>query len=92
MNHLLGEKVAIVSNKPQTTRTRIAGILTRGEDQFVFIDTPGVHHAKNKLGEYMMKTVDDARDGVDAIMVVVDGTFIGKNRVFAAFCRTDECD
>ena len=57
MNHLLGEKVAIVSPKPQTTRNRIAGILTKGEDQYVFLDTPGVHHAKNKLGEFMMKTV-----------------------------------
>ena len=56
LNRLLGQKIAIVSSKPQTTRNRIAGILTKGEDQFVFLDTPGVHRAKNKLGEFMMKT------------------------------------
>ena len=72
MNHLLGEKVAIVSNKPQTTRTRIAGILTKGEDQFVFIDTPGVHHAKNKLGEYMMKTVRSSVGSADAVILIAD--------------------
>ena len=72
MNHLLGEKVAIVSNKPQTTRTRIAGILTEGEDQFVFIDTPGVHHAKNKLGEYMMKTVRSSVGSADAVILIAD--------------------
>ena len=72
MNHLLGEKVAIVSSKPQTTRTRIAGILTRGEDQFVFIDTPGVHHAKNKLSEYMMKTVRSSVGSADAVILIAD--------------------
>lgn len=72
MNHLLGEKVAIVSNKPQTTRTRIAGILTKDEDQFVFIDTPGVHHAKNKLGEYMMKTVRSSVGSADAVILIAD--------------------
>lgn len=72
MNHLLGEKVAIVSSKPQTTRTRIAGILTKGEDQFVFIDTPGVHHAKNKLGEYMMKTVRSSVGSADAVILIAD--------------------
>ena len=77
MNHLLGEKVAIVSPKPQTTRNRIAGILTKGEDQYVFLDTPGVHHAKNKLGEFMMQSAKEAREGVDAVLVVVDGEHIG---------------
>ena len=72
MNHLLGEKVAIVSSKPQTTRTRIAGILTKGEDQFVFIDTPGVHRAKNKLGEYMMKTVRSSVGSADAVILIAD--------------------
>ena len=57
LNALTGEKIAIVSSKPQTTRNRIAGILTRGEDQYVFLDTPGVHKARTKLGEYMMKSV-----------------------------------
>lgn len=72
MNHLLGEKVAIVSSKPQTTRTRIAGILTKGEDQYVFIDTPGVHRAKNKLGEYMMKTVRSSVGSADAVILIAD--------------------
>jgi len=69
MNHLLGEKVAIVSPKPQTTRNRIAGILTKGEDQYVFLDTPGVHHAKNKLGEFMMKTVRSSVGSADAVIL-----------------------
>ena len=72
MNHLLGEKVAIVSSKPQTTRNRIAGILTKGEDQFVFIDTPGVHKAKNKLGEYMMKTVRSSVGSADAVILIAE--------------------
>lgn len=72
MNHLLGEKVAIVSSKPQTTRNRIAGILTKDEDQFVFIDTPGVHKAKNKLGEYMMKSVRSTVGAADAIILIAD--------------------
>ncbi len=72
MNHLLGEKVAIVSSKPQTTRNRIAGILTKGEDQFVFLDTPGVHRAKNKLGEYMMKTVRSSVGSADAVILIAD--------------------
>ncbi|MBQ8511148.1 MAG: GTPase Era [Clostridia bacterium] len=72
MNQLLGEKVAIVSSKPQTTRNRIAGILTKGEDQFVFIDTPGVHKAKNKLGEYMMKTVRSSVGSADAVILIAE--------------------
>ncbi len=72
MNKLLGEKVAIVSSKPQTTRNRIAGILTKGDDQYVFIDTPGVHHAKNKLGEYMMKSVRSSVGSADAVILIAD--------------------
>lgn len=72
MNHLLGEKVAIVSSKPQTTRNRIAGILTKDEDQFVFIDTPGVHKAKNKLGEYMMKSVRSTVGSADAVILIAE--------------------
>lgn len=78
MNYMVGEKVAIVSDKAQTTRSRLLGVCNRKGAQLVFVDTPGIHKPRTKLGEYMMKTVDDARDGVDAIMVVVDGTFIGK--------------
>lgn len=72
MNRLLGEKVAIVSSKPQTTRNRIAGILTRDEDQFVFLDTPGVHRAKNKLGEFMMKTVRSSVGSADAVILIAE--------------------
>ena len=72
MNKLLGEKVAIVSSRPQTTRNRIAGILTKGEDQYVFIDTPGVHKAKNKLGEYMMKSVRASVGSSDAIILIAE--------------------
>lgn len=75
MNHLLGEKVAIVSSRPQTTRNRIAGILTKGEDQFVFIDTPGVHKAKNKLGEFMMKSVRASVGSADAVILIVEAGY-----------------
>ncbi len=75
MNHLLGEKVAIVSSKPQTTRNRIAGILTRGEDQFVFLDTPGVHKAKNKLGTFMMKTVRSSVGMADAVILIAEAGY-----------------
>ncbi|MBO5258545.1 MAG: GTPase Era [Clostridia bacterium] len=72
MNHLLGEKVAIGSSKPQTTRTRSAGILTKDDDQFVFIATPGVHKAKNKLGEYMMKSVRSTVGSADAVILIAE--------------------
>lgn len=75
MNHLLGEKVAIVSSRPQTTRNRIAGILTKDEDQFVFIDTPGVHKAKNKLGEFMMKTVRSSVGSADAVILIAEAGY-----------------
>ena len=72
LNSILGEKVAIVSNKPQTTRNRITGIFTRGEDQFVFLDTPGMHQPKNSLGEYMVKEADQSMREADAVVLVVD--------------------
>ena len=72
INALVGEKVAIVSWRPQTTRNRILGV-TGGEGwQMAFIDTPGIHGARNKLGEYMMKSVEGALRDVDAVMYVVD--------------------
>ena len=74
MNALVGEKVAIVSKKPQTTRNRITGVLTKGKDQYVFIDTPGLHRPKNLLGEYMMKAVGSASSDADAVMFVVDAS------------------
>ena len=72
LNSILGEKIAIVSNKPQTTRTRITGVLTKGEEQFVFLDTPGLIRAKNKLGDYMVKTISNTIGEVDACLVVVE--------------------
>ncbi len=74
MNRMLGAKVAIVSDKPQTTRTRIMGVLTRGECQLVFIDTPGLHKPRTKLGESMVKAVDDSVGDVDACVLVVDAS------------------
>ncbi len=72
LNRMLGQKVAIVSAKPQTTRTRIMGVLTADETQLVFTDTPGYHRPKNKLGEKMVKAVIDGIDGVDAALLVVE--------------------
>lgn len=74
MNTILGEKVAIVSKKPQTTRNKITGVYTTGNDQYVFIDTPGIHKPKNKLGEYMMKEAGDSTQGADAIVFIVEPT------------------
>ena len=76
MNAMIGEKVSIVSNRPQTTRNRIMGVITREEAQFVFLDTPGIHQPKTRLGEYMMHAVHDAMDGMDCVLVVVDTTHI----------------
>lgn len=72
LNAILGEKVAIVSKKPQTTRNRIAGIHTAGEDQYVFLDTPGMHHPRTRLGDYMVKTTESAIGEVDAVILVVE--------------------
>ncbi len=72
LNRLLGEKIAIVSPKPQTTRTRIMGVLTDGETQLVFTDTPGYHKPKTKLGEKMVKAVGEGIHDVDACLLVVE--------------------
>ena len=72
MNAILGEKVAIVSSKPQTTRNRIIGIHTVGENQFVFLDTPGMHSPKNKLGDYMMGAANSSMRDSDAVILVVE--------------------
>ncbi len=74
LNSLVGEKIAIVSSKPQTTRTRITGLVTENETQYVFMDTPGVHKAKTKLGEHMNKAVKDSVTDVDLILMVADVT------------------
>ena len=71
-NYLVGEKIAIVSNKPQTTRNRICGIVTRGNSQYVFVDTPGFHKARTKLGDYMVNAVRDSISDVDATILVVE--------------------
>ena len=72
MNRILGQKVAIVSDKPQTTRTRIMGVYTRGDDQLVFIDTPGFHKPRNMLDRSMNKAVGDGMSDVDAAVLVVE--------------------
>ena len=72
LNAMLGEKIAIVSSKPQTTRNRITGILTRGEDQFVFLDTPGLHTPRTKLGDYMVKTAENSIGDCDAVILIAD--------------------
>ena len=79
MNALVGEKVAIVSNRPQTTRNRIMGVMTRDDWQMVFLDTPGIHTPRTKLGNYMMQSVREAMDGMDGMMVLVDATAIGEH-------------
>ena len=72
LNRMLGQKIAIVSSKPQTTRTKIMGVLTTGETQLVFTDTPGYHKPHNKLGEKMNEAVGDSIGGVDACLFVVE--------------------
>ena len=72
LNSILGEKVAIVSKKPQTTRNRITGIHTVEEDQFVFLDTPGVHRPRTRLGDYMVKAADDTLGEADAAILVIE--------------------
>ena len=71
-NALVGEKIAIVTNKPQTTRNRICAILNRGESQFVFLDTPGLHRARTRLGEYMVGVVRQSVADVDAVLLLVE--------------------
>ena len=71
-NYLVGEKIAIVSNKPQTTRNRICGIVTREDTQFVFVDTPGYHRARTKLGDYMVNVAKESIADVDATILVVE--------------------
>ncbi|MBQ8896322.1 MAG: GTPase Era [Clostridia bacterium] len=84
LNTLLGEKVAIVSRKPQTTRNRITGVLTKGENQYVFTDTPGLHKPKTLLGEYMMKSVGNVADSSDIVLFVVEAcTELNPNEVSA---------
>ena len=71
-NHLVGEKIAIVSNKPQTTRNRICGIVTKGQTQFVFVDTPGFHKPRTKLGDYMVNITKESIADVDLTILMVE--------------------
>ena len=75
LNSILGEKIAIVSPKPQTTRTRIAGIETRGDDQFVFLDTPGIFKPQNSLGDFMVKVANNTMQESDAVLLVADAGY-----------------
>ena len=78
MNHLIGQKIAITSNKPQTTRNRIQTVYTSEEGQIVFLDTPGIHKAKNKLGDYMVGVAQRTLSEVDVILWLVEPTnYIG---------------
>ena len=78
MNYLIGQKIAITSNKPQTTRNRIQTVLTTEEGQIIFVDTPGIHKAKNQLGEYMDNVAERTLNEVDAVLWLVEPTtFIG---------------
>ena len=77
LNAMVGEKVAIVSNRPQTTRNRLMGICCGENYQMVFVDTPGIHKPRTQLGNYMMQAVQEGMDGIDALMVLVDVTAVG---------------
>lgn len=82
LNAMVGEKIAAVSNKPQTTRTKITGVLTRGETQYIFIDTPGMHKAKTKLSAHMVDNINEAVKDVETAIFVVDCTKnIGENEI-----------
>lgn len=85
MNHLIGQKIAITSNKPQTTRNRIQTVYTCEEGQIVFLDTPGIHKAKNKLGEYMVNVAERTLNEVDVILWLVEPTtYIGAGEQYIA--------
>ncbi len=90
MNAILGEKIAIVSNRPQTTRNRIMGVLSQDHAQFVFLDTPGIHDPRTKLGEYMMHSVKDAMDGMDAVLIILDVTHITDQDIAIAKSMTEK--
>ena len=72
LNEILGRKVAIMSDKPQTTRNRITGVLTQKDAQMIFIDTPGIHKPKHKLGKYMVDVAEGSLEGVDLVYYMVD--------------------
>lgn len=77
LNTLVGEKVAIVSSRPQTTRNRVMGVMGTENAQIVFVDTPGIHRPRTKLGQFMVQSIEEAMEGIDALLVLVDVTAIG---------------
>ena len=77
LNTLVGEKVAITSSRPQTTRSRVMGVMSGDNCQIVFVDTPGIHRPRTKLGEFMVQSIEEAMEGIDALLVLVDVTAIG---------------
>ena len=77
LNTLVGEKVAITSNRPQTTRSRVMGVMSGDNCQIVFVDTPGIHRPRTKLGEFMVQSIEEAMEGIDALLVLADVTAIG---------------
>ncbi len=80
LNAVLGEKIAAVSSKPQTTRTQITGVLTQEDCQFIFVDTPGIHKPKNKLGKFMMKEVAAGSDEADVVLYIIDASVFNFER------------
>lgn len=74
LNYVIGQKIAIMSDKPQTTRNKIQGVYTTGDEQIIFIDTPGIHKPKHKLGDFMMKIASNTLNEVDVILYVIDAT------------------
>ena len=86
MNHLIGQKIAITSKKPQTTRNRIQTVYTCEEGQIVFLDTPGIHKAKNKLGEYMVNVAERTLKEVDVILWLVERRLLSERGT--SYCGT----
>ena len=84
MNALIGEKIAIVSSRPQTTRSRMMGVMTGPGNQIVFLDTPGIHDPKTRLGEYMMRSVREAMEGMDCVLMMLDVTHVTENDLSVA--------
>ncbi len=80
MNHLIGQKIAITSEKPQTTRNRIQTVYTDDRGQIIFLDTPGIHKAKNKLGEYMVSVAEHTLKEVDVILWLVEPVHLHRSR------------
>ena len=81
LNTLVGEKIAITSSRPQTTRSRVMGVMSGDNCQIVFVDTPGIHRPRTKLGEFMVQSIEEAMEGIDALLVLADVTAIGPHEI-----------